>query len=141
MNTDVITETFEASQAAVSARIDEILDACRLKDFDRLAAYHLDGPKFTKFDDIEPLDRQDAATAMRAEVAVFSAIEDLDANIENLKIDVFGSVAIATGIFRGTFRSGGESGSFSTRTALVFVDSGGEWLIAHEHHSPLATSS
>ena len=67
MAVDVISERFEASQQAVSARIGEILDAVTVKDFDRLVSYHLDGPKFTKFDDVEPLGRQDAETAMRTE--------------------------------------------------------------------------
>lgn len=141
MTADVISERFEASQQAVSARIDEILDAVKTKDFDRLASYHLDGPKFTKFDDVEPLDRQDAETAMRAEIAQFRVVEDLEAHIENLKIDVFGPAAIATGVFRGRARVGDEVVSFATRTTLIFVDNVGDWLIAHEHHSPFVASS
>jgi ketosteroid isomerase-like protein len=139
--TDVIHEQFEASQQAVAARIDQILDAVTVKDFDRLASYHLDGPKFTKFDDVEPLGRQDAETAIRTEVEQFTAVEDLDARIEDLQIDVFGPVAIATGVFQGQARVGDEVASFATRTTLVFVDNAGDWLIAHEHHSPLVASS
>jgi ketosteroid isomerase-like protein len=141
VSTDVITEHFQASKAAIAARVDEILDACKAKDFDRLASYHLDGPKFSKFDDVEPLDRQDAETAMRAEIEQFSAIEDLDAVIENLKVDVFGPVAVATGVFEGSYRVDKETGAFKTRTTLVFVHDGGEWLIAHEHHSPFVASA
>jgi ketosteroid isomerase-like protein len=141
MSTDIVTEPYPESQKAVAARLEEIIDACRVKDFDRLAAYHLAGPKFSKFDDLEPLDRQDADTAMRAEVDAFSAIDDLDAEIENLKIDVFGPVAVATGVFRGTFRVGDEQQSASTRTTLVFVDNEGDWLLAHEHHSPFVASA
>ena len=51
MSTDIITGPFEEAQASVRARIAEILDACRVKDFERLARYHLSGPKFSKFDD------------------------------------------------------------------------------------------
>ena len=140
MTTHIVTEPYEESQQAVAARIQEILVACHEKDFDRLAAYHLAGPKFTKFDDLEPLDRQDAETAMRSEVDAFSAIDDLDAQIDNLKIDVFGPVAVATGVFRGTFRVGEDQQSATTRTTLVFVDDDGDWLIAHEHHSPFVAS-
>jgi hypothetical protein len=67
MSTDILTDPFERTQAAVAAWFEEVLDACRLKDFDRLVAYHLAGPEFSKFDDAEPLDRQDAETGMRAE--------------------------------------------------------------------------
>jgi ketosteroid isomerase-like protein len=138
---NVISDRFEASQRAVSARIEEILDAVRVKDFDRLASYHLDGPKFTKFDDVEPLGRQDAETAMRTEVEQFRAVEDFEGVIEELKIDVFGPVAIATGVFRGTARVGDDVAAFTSRTTLVLVDNGGDWLIAHEHHSPFVASS
>jgi ketosteroid isomerase-like protein len=138
---DLLTNPFPEAQAAIAARIEEILDACVMKDFDRLAAYHLAGPKFSKFDDIEPLDRQDDRTAMRSEVDAFSSIENLAARIESPKIDVFGPVAIVTGVFQAAFRAGGEQQSARTRTTVVFVDAGdGDWLIAHEHHSPFVAS-
>lgn len=33
----------------IASRLQEIIDACQKKDFDRLERYHLYGPKFTKF--------------------------------------------------------------------------------------------
>ena len=141
MSADILTEPYQESQKAVAARLEEILDACRVKDFDRLAAYHLAGPKFTKFDDAEPLDRQDAEIGMRAEVEGFSAIDDFDGRLDDMKIDVFGPVAITTGVFRATFRVGDDQQSVATRTTIVFVDAGGDWLIAHEHHSPFVASA
>jgi ketosteroid isomerase-like protein len=141
MNADILTEPYPESQKAVAARFEEILDACRVKDFDRLAAYHLAGPKFTKFDDAEPLDRQDAEIGMRAEVEGFSAIDDFDGRLDDMKVDVFGQVAVTTGIFRATFRVGDDQQSVATRSTIVFVDAGGDWLIAHEHHSPLVASA
>jgi ketosteroid isomerase-like protein len=141
MSADILTEPYQESQKAVAARLEEILDACRVKDFNRLAAYHLAGPKFSKFDDAEPLDRQDAETGMRAEVEGFSAIDDFDGHLDDMKVDVFGPVAITTGVFRCTFRVGEDQESLATRTTIVFVDNDGDWLIAHEHHSPFAASS
>ena len=141
MSIDILTDPFEASQAAVAARLEEVLDACRGKDFDRLVAYHLSGVKFSKFDDAEPLDRQDAETGMRAEIEGFSAIEDFDGRLDDMKVDVFGPVAITTGVFRCTFRVGDDQRSLATRTTIVFVDADGDWLIAHEHHSPFVASS
>lgn len=140
MGADIITETFESSQVAVAARIDEILDACQAKDFDRLASYHLAGPKFTKFDDEGPQVRQDSTTAMQAEIDAFRPLEDFTGWFEDLKIDVFGDVAVATGIFRCAFRVAGKPGTASSRTSAVFVDNNGQWLIAHEHNSPFLTS-
>lgn len=64
---DIIAAPFESAPAAVQAKIEQVLDAVTAEDFDRLASYHLTGPKFTTFDDVEPLDRQDAETGMRLE--------------------------------------------------------------------------
>ena len=141
LSRDILTDPFPEVQAAITARLEEILDACVVKDFDRLAAYHLAGPKFSKFDDLEPLDRQDDETAMRSEVDAFSGIEDLDARIEDLKIDVFGPVAVVTGVFQAAFRVDGEQQSARTRSTVALVDAGdGNWLICHEHHSPFVSS-
>ncbi|KUG56335.1 hypothetical protein AVL61_14580 [Kocuria rosea subsp. polaris] len=138
---DIIADPFESAQASVQARIEQILDAATAKDFDRLAAYHLAGPKFSKFDDVEPLDRQDAETSMRLEAEQFTGMEDFHGRFDDLKIDVFGPVAIATGIFVWDCRVEGDVVSGRNRSTVVFVDSHGQWLIAHEHHSPFPTNS
>ncbi|WP_165979695.1 nuclear transport factor 2 family protein [Kocuria rosea] len=137
---DIIADPFEAAQASVQARIEQILEAVTAQDFDRLASYHLAGPKFTKFDDVEPLDRQDAETGMRLEVEQLTGMEDFHGRFDNLKIDVFGPVAVATGIFVWDCQVEGEFVSGRSRSTLVFVDSNEQWLIAHEHHSPLSTN-
>ena len=137
MRNDLISEPFSEAQAAVRARLDEILDACRAKEFDRLASYHLSGPKFSKFDDEGPQGRQDDKSGMQGEIDTFTALDAFDGRFDDLKVDVFGPVAIATSIARYTFSMHGEHGSGQSRSTLVLVDDDGDWLIAHEHHSPL----
>ena len=135
----ILTDPFPEAQVAITARLDEILDACRVKDFERLAAFHLTGPKFSKFDDVEPLDRQDDEIGMQSEMEQFSAIDDLDARLDDLKIDVFGAVAVVTGVFRASYQVQGAPEESRTRSTVVLVDAGdGNWLICHEHHSPVA---
>ena len=134
--TDIIADPFESAPAAVQAKIEQVLDAVTAKDFDRLASNHLAGPKFSKFDDVEPVDRQDAQTGMRMEVEQFTGMEDFRGRFEDLKIDVFGPVAIATGIFVWDCRIEGNVVAGQSRSTLVFVDDGEQWLIAPEHHSP-----
>lgn len=141
MSSDLITDPFTGAQSAVRARLDEILDACRSKDFDRLAGYHLSGPKFSKFDDEGPQARQGDQSGMQGEINAFRPLEDFDGRFDDLKVDVFGPVAIATGIFRCTFILEGENGSAQSRSTVVLVDDEGDWLIAHEHHSPLNEES
>ncbi|MFI7743953.1 nuclear transport factor 2 family protein [Kocuria rhizosphaericola] len=138
---DIIADPFEPAQASVQARIEQFLDAVTAKDFDRLASYHLTGPKFSKFDDVEPLDRQDAETGMRMEVEQLTGMEDFHGRFDDLKIDVFGPVAITTGIFVWNCRVEGEVVSGQSRSTLVFVDNGEQWVIAHEHHSPFPATS
>ena len=135
---DVVHGQHPAAQAAVARRVQEILDAVGAKDVDRLDSYHLFGPKFTKFDDAEPYDRQDAETTRRLERELVSAAEALAFRHEELKVDVFGPVAVATFVldWAATMPDGQEYAARS-RATLVLVEDGAEWKIVHEHFSPV----
>lgn len=141
MGNDLTDNMFETDQAAVVARLDELFLACAARDFGRLSALHLAGPKFSKFDDVEPFDRQDAEVAMRSEVEQLRALQNVDCQMEDVKVDVFGEVAVVTGIWNTTYRFNDEPGRSSSRSTLVFVRNSGDWLIAHEHHSPKTPST
>lgn len=144
-STEVRGETDE--RRAITTRLGEILQAACDKDFERLAGYHLDSPKFTKFDDFEPLERQDATTAMKSEADGLGAVDNLVMGAEDLKVDVFGTVGVATFVLAYGFdlpSSGGAVASppaegehldVRARATLVFVREGDQWLIAHEHLS------
>lgn len=132
----MINDQFEAEQRQVEATLYGIMEAAQRKDFARLAGYHLHSPKFTKFDDFEPLDRQDAATAQRSEEEGLGAVENFRYRLDDLKIDVFGPVAVATFIFDYGFEADGEDMSVRARSTMVFVTDRDEWKIAHEHFSP-----
>jgi hypothetical protein len=68
----IVTDSFESSQAAVAARIEQTLDAAITKDLHRLASCHLDRPESTELEGVEPPDRQDAATSARPEAEQFT---------------------------------------------------------------------
>ncbi|MEO8427842.1 MAG: hypothetical protein ABI651_12100 [Verrucomicrobiota bacterium] len=53
-------------QAQIRRRLDEIFNAAKKMDFNRLDGYHFYGPKFTKFAAETP-GRQDAAAARQGE--------------------------------------------------------------------------
>ncbi|TDL42725.1 hypothetical protein [Kocuria rosea] len=72
MDPAIVTDSFESSQAAVAARIEQTLDAAITKDLHRLASCHLDRPEFTELEGVEPPDRQDAATSARPEAGQFT---------------------------------------------------------------------
>lgn len=134
--TDIINDEFEVEQRDVETTLHGIMDAVQRKDFTRLAGYHLHSPKFTKFDDFEPLDRQDAATAQQSEEDGLGGVENFRYRLGDLKIDVFGPVAVATFVFDYAFDAGGESMSLRARSTMVFVNDSDAWKIAHEHFSP-----
>lgn len=137
---DVVTQPFDGARRAIERRLADILDAVQAGDLERLTSYHLDSPKFTKFNDSPPLERQDFATAMAAEAAEFAALDEIRGAFEDVQIDVFGAVAVVTGLFAYEASAGDERLSGRIRMTVVMVEAGG-WKIAHEHLSALPEGS
>jgi len=129
------TRSSRGDPAAVEKRLNEIFDAAAKKELKRLDSYHLYGPRFSKFG-AEP-HRLDSEAARAGEHAGLTAVENVQMRARDLKIDLFGSVAIATFLMEVNFSSGGREGSSTARGTLVFVHSDGEWKITHEHFSPV----
>ena len=135
-NDDVVNDPFPQAQAAISARVQEILDAVNAQDVDRLDAHHLWGPKFSKFDDGEPAGRQDAETTRQIERELVAAATAISFRAEDLKVDVFGPAAVATFVLDwSATMPDGDTYAARSRATLVFVDDRGEWKIVHEHFS------
>src|SRR5262245_51820830 len=134
MNPEIEQE--RTAQQQVERTLRDIMEAARRKDLDRIEAFHLYGPKFTKFDDWEPLDRQDAEQCRRSEREGLEAAETAEFSFGNLKVDIFGHVAIATFVLDESVRVGGETITAKARSTLVFVKVENDWKIAHEHFSP-----
>lgn len=133
-----IDDPCPAAQAAVERAIQDVLDAAAKKDFARLEALHLYGPKFTKFDDAVP-DRMDADATRALERVGLEAIAAFRSEVKDLKVDVFGSVAIATFLMPYEVDLVGspvQTVEGNARATLVLVDDGTRWRIAHEHFSP-----
>jgi ketosteroid isomerase-like protein len=126
------SEEDEAVQ--IKRRLSEIFDAVEKKDLDRLDSYHFYGEAFSKFA-ANQSGRQNSNAARQAEHDGMAEVEDLSIKAEDLKIDVFRDVGIATFILHYSFRTGTNTLAGSDRATLVFVRSGGEWKITHEHLS------
>lgn len=135
---DIIHDTFPDQQAAIRKRLDQIWDAARMRDFERLESYHLYGPKFTEFKNGKP--RGDAHTCAAGERAFFTMIDQPSADMKDLAINVFGAVAIATfnGQYGGVIQ--GKQVSVAQSTTFVFVQQDNDWKITHEHISMLGVS-
>ena len=112
-----------------------IFAAAERKDFVQLDAYHLYGAQFSKFGAEIP-GRQDSTTTRLMEHTGLGNVNNLQMQAQDLKLDLFGDVAIATFIMDYTFDLEGQSYQRRVRSTIVFVRHEGAWKIAHEHFSP-----
>jgi ketosteroid isomerase-like protein len=138
---DVMKDAFVDDQAKITKILQDIVTLAAKKDVDKLDAMHSYGPKFTKFED-DQLGRQDSEASKKGERDGILGVKSFAAKIENLKVDVFGTAAVATMILDYTVDTGKEKMAGKDRSTVVFAkDAGGTWKIVHEHHSPLKNPS
>jgi ketosteroid isomerase-like protein len=132
---DLINNEFPEAKAEIKAVLDGIFKSIQEKDADKLISYHIYGSKFTEFRDSET--RFNSEDNELYERGFVGAISGFDYNLGDLKINVFGDVAVVT--FHADFRPtiGDDVLQIWGSTTLVFVKVEGAWKITHEHHSPL----
>ncbi len=133
---DAVRDTFREDERAVAETLRELMDAAEKKELDHVDSLHLYGPKFSKFDE-SGFARQDAAASQAAERKGLAAVTSFRAKVEDLKVDVFGPVAIATFVMNYTVEAGEVKVSNKARSTMVFARDGDKWKVVHEHHSPL----
>lgn len=127
-------------QREVQKVLDDICDAIVKKDVARLESFHAYDAKFTKFED-DGLGRQDASAGKKGERDIVGAAKSVSVKLDDVKIDVFGSTAIATMLFGYGVDMGQQKVSGTDRITLVFARQGGAWKIVHEHESPFKPAS
>jgi hypothetical protein len=138
----ILSEAFPSEQIEVERRLEDIMSAARRQAIDELESYHAFGPKFTKFDDFDPLERQDGQTTQRLEREAILGASEFDPRVNELKVDVFGPVAVTTFVMNYRVVLGAdEHHSFRARATMVLVKAEGSWLIVHEHFSPFLANS
>lgn len=90
----------------------------------------------------EPLERQDGERTKQLEREAIASVREFDPRVVDLKVDVFGSVAVTT--FVMDYRvvdNEGERHKLRARATMVLANHDGEWLIVHEHFSPFVPNS
>jgi len=138
----ILLHPFAQERAEVERALRQIMSATRGQAVDELESYHAFGPKYTKFDDFEPLDRQDAETTRRLEREAVTGVKEFAPEIVDLKVDVFGPAAVATFVMDyEVLTEEDERLSFRARATMVFANDGGRWLIVHEHFSPFTANA
>jgi ketosteroid isomerase-like protein len=118
----------------IQSRLNEIIAAAEHKDFVRLDSYHLYASSFTKFAP-EASTRLGADAARKGEHDGLAAATDLKMRADELKVDLFDNVGIATFVLNYSFKSSRGIVEKSANTTMVFVKDHGSWKIAHEHLS------
>jgi len=100
-----------------------------------LKAAHLNSPKFTKFGP-RHAERQDVTQTNKTETEHFLSIKDATLIIEDLKIDIFDNVGIATFYNNYSFIKNDNRVQGKGRVTLAFLRTEEGWKIIHEHSSP-----
>jgi len=129
---DLINDQFPEAQAELREVVASIVKDAMTADIEGLQAAHLVSDKFTKFGP-RTFERQDVASTNESEAAFFGAISNFKQEVEELKIDVFGDIGIATYYPHVSFVQDGEKKEGSGRQTLVFLKTENGWKIVHEH--------
>ena len=137
---DILRDTFSDAQREVTSTLDMIIRLTNQKQVGELEKMPLYGPKFTKFDDFDPLDRQDADVCRKAESDMINMCSEINFSYTDLKVDVFDRVAITTFVLNEEAKVDGTMLAVRARSTMVFVHDGTGWKIAHEHFSPFKSN-
>jgi len=129
---ELVNDLFPNEQAELREVIDGIARDAMGANIEGLKAAHLHSEKFTKFGP-RNFDRQDVAATDESEAAFFSSIKSLDYQVRDLKIDVFGRVAVATYYPHVSFVKDGEAKELTGRQTFVFLKTAEGWKLVHEH--------
>ena len=132
---DLVNGTFPEAQAELREVIDSIVRDAMAANIEGLQAVHLASDKFSKFGP-RRFDRQDLDSTNESEAAFFSSISNYVQEVKDLKIDVFGDIAVATYHPQVSFVRDGVEKSVSGRQTFVFLKTKDGWKIVHEHGTP-----
>jgi ketosteroid isomerase-like protein len=130
--TDLIDDPFPDSQAELREVVASIGRDVMAADIEALQAIHLDSPKFTKFGP-RSFERQDVASTNESEATYVNSVSNMSYEAKDLKIDVFGDVAVVTYYPNVSFVKDGREKKVSGRQTLVFLRTASGWKIVHEH--------
>lgn len=129
---DLVRGSFQNAQAEVQQAVQSIAQDIVSQNIEGLQSAHLNSEKFTKFGP-RSFDRQDLIATNESEAAFFSSITSVKYEVRDLKVDIFGSVAVATYYPQASFTKDGERRTINARQTFVFVKTVDGWKLAHEH--------
>ena len=136
-----MTEPRDQAVKEVESTIVAFFEAGKDKELSALADFHYPGDLFSKFDENPPYSRQNSADAFVYEQAAFANISDYSYQIQDLRVDLVESVAIATfylayaGMFVNDYSFEGSPVNSRARVTMVLTKGPEGWKIVHEHLS------
>jgi len=104
-------------------------------DLEALRSIHFESPKFSKFGP-RIAERQDVKSTNETETEHVLSISDASFDLEDIKVDLFGDVAITTFYNNYSFTKNNIHMKGKGRVTLVFLKTEKGWKIVHEHSSP-----
>lgn len=132
---DLINDSYPEAQVEIEEVIKSIVNDAETKNIEGLKSAHLNSDKFSKFGP-RNFNRQNLANTNTSEEKFFGSIENYKQEIVDLKIDVFGEVAVATYYPKVSFIQDGQEKKGSGRQTFVFLKTDKGWKIVHEHGTP-----
>ena len=131
-NVDIVHDPFTEAKEEILATMLKIHHDAETGNVGALRFHHLNSPKFSKFGPRKH-ERQTFEETSESEASFFSSITDFTIDPKDMKVDVFGDVAVVTYYPHVTFKKDGKKMKGNGRQTAVLVKTTEGWLIAHEH--------
>ena len=129
---DIVNTGFTEYQKEIENAVNAIVHDAETANLEGLKNIHLASEKFTKFGP-RNFERQNVEKTNESELAFFGTVSNYKEDVEDLKIDVFGEVGIATYYRVVSFEQDNEKKTVNLRQTLVFLRTDDGWKIVHEH--------
>ncbi|RSM42064.1 DUF4440 domain-containing protein [Amycolatopsis balhimycina DSM 5908] len=125
----------EAAEAAIRARLDEIIEGLRAKDLAALRRVY--APDVVSFDVEPPLQHVGIDAKLENWAKVLTFFDKVDYELRDLAVAVSGDLAVGHGFGRvsGTLKNGVAANGMWVRATFCFRKADGAWVIAHDQAS------
>ena len=134
-NSDVASISEAEMEKELRQAVMKVWEDANNSNIPELKSAHHNSPKFSKFGP-RIAERQDVEQTNNSETEHFLSIKDANLVIEDLKIDIFDKVGIATFYNNYSFIKNDNRVQGKGRVTLAFLRTVGGWKIIHEHSSP-----
>ena len=118
----------------VRERIAQVTQGLIDRDTSKIvSAYALEDPRFTAFEDHAPFKRLDGEGLRKLFEGIGDAKEMKNSKYD-IKVDVYGDVAVATGYedWAVTFAGGKGKDGAKSRFTIVYIRKDSDWFVIHE---------